>query len=102
MNRDRSIQDPSPTPQSDQCGELYRHVVLPAGNLRCAIDQYMNENGRGLDGTTLSLLAATRDILGDISRKGTALAADRADTGTVGLEPRRVEGRWRDPLFTEG
>lgn len=55
-------------------GELFRHVVLPAGNLQTAIMQHLDENGRGLDQTTLHLLAATRDILGDISRKGADIA----------------------------
>lgn len=58
----------------DPRGELVRHIVLPAGNLRTAITQHLDENGRGLDRTTLHLLAATRDILGDISRKGADIA----------------------------
>ncbi|MEM7177642.1 MAG: hypothetical protein AAGD47_16115 [Pseudomonadota bacterium] len=59
---------------SDPSGELFRHVVLPAGNLQNAIKQHLDENGPGLDQTTLHLLAATRDILGDISRKGAHIA----------------------------
>ncbi|MBY8975455.1 hypothetical protein KHP62_06540 [Rhodobacteraceae bacterium NNCM2] len=57
-----------------QRGELMRHIVLPADNLQSAIDQHLGENGTALDAATLHLLAATRDILGDISRKGTDIA----------------------------
>lgn len=84
----------------DTSGELYRHVVLPAGNLQTAIDQHLDQNGSGLDLTTLYLLSATRDILGDISRKGVDLAT--GETNRPALCSRTDSAaRWAHPLFSE-
>lgn len=80
----------------DHRGDLYRNVVLPAGNLQVAIEQYIHENGRSLDPSTLTLLSATKEVLGEISRSASAIAADQR------IAARDCLKTWRNPLFTEG
>ncbi|MEM8791549.1 MAG: hypothetical protein AAGE80_08015 [Pseudomonadota bacterium] len=61
---------------SERCGDLLRHVVLPAGNLKSALTDYIATHRAGLDDQTLMVLRATQDVLDDISRKGRAIASD--------------------------
>ncbi|MEM9096986.1 MAG: hypothetical protein AAGC79_00560 [Pseudomonadota bacterium] len=84
MARDMHISDWTNEPGgagNERCGELLRHVVLPAGNLRSTLSDYIAAHRAGLDDMTLTLLQATGDVLEEISQKGRAIASDAAGRG---------------------
>ncbi|MEM9044715.1 MAG: hypothetical protein AAGC81_08455 [Pseudomonadota bacterium] len=76
--RDTLWMDEPNGPGAKRCGELLRHVVLPAGNLRLALADYIANHRSDLDQSTVTLLQATGEVLEEISMKGRAIAADDA------------------------
>ena len=72
------LMEGAPNAGNERCGELLRHVVLPAGNLRSALADYVAHHRGGLDEEILTLLTASAQVLDEISQKGRAIASDEA------------------------